>query len=192
MYYFTKDRVLIIILTLIFFIPYSQNYPQNNILIGPNFQKSQNSSKKIIYSIPNGWTRDVDSITKMGVSDILVPEGKSIQNTNMAILVTFQKKNPAIEGLSTLKQFFRVDVENTLARFPDTKFARWQPKSLNPDKINFMSIEIYGENGNEPSPQNLLMIDSGDGYYSISLTTENRYSLQLPIFIDFFNGISLE
>lgn len=164
---------------------------QNDIIIGQDYEKNQVSSQKLSYGIPENWIRDENSIKKMGLYDILVPKGGDIQSSNQSITIAFQKKDLKNEDLSTLQNFFKADMQNTINMFPNAKFERWQPESLNPDKINFMSIEIYSEQKDQPSPARLLMIDANDGYYSITLTVEDRKILSLPIFIDFFNGIGL-
>jgi hypothetical protein len=36
-----------------------------------------------------------------------------------------------------------------------------------------MSLEIFGKKKDQPSPQHILMINAGDGYFSITLTAED-------------------
>jgi hypothetical protein len=55
--------------------------------------------------------------------------------------------------MASLKGFFKEDLQETLAQFPDAQFARWQPPRLNPDKLHFMSIAMYGKEKDKPSPK---------------------------------------
>ena len=107
------------------------------------------------------------------------------------ITIAFQKKDATKSGLETLKNFVKVDLENTLSEFPDTQFAKWQPSKLDPDKLNFWSMEEYGRKKNMPSPHRVLILDSGDGYFSFSVTVETRDDLRLPVYEEFFNSLAI-
>ena len=48
---------------------------------------------------------------------------------------------------------------------------------------------MYGKKKNEPSPQRIVVLDTGDGYFSISLTAGTRNDLQLPMYEEFFNSL---
>jgi hypothetical protein len=115
---------------------------------------------------------------------VLVPKGDRV------IAIAFQKKAYK-PGMENLKAFFKEDLQETLAQFPDAQFVRWQPRKLDPDKIDFVSLEMYGKEKNKPSPQRFLILDSGDGYYSVSVTVSARNDLQLPLYEDFFDSLSL-
>jgi hypothetical protein len=80
----------------------------------------------------------------------------------------------------------------TLKRFPDLQASRWQPKDLDPDRVRYMSIELFGKEPNQPPPHRLVIIDSGDGFYSITFTDVVRLRLSDPLVEKFFGSIRLE
>ena len=84
---------------------------------------------------------------------VLVPSGMTLENADKVITIAFQKKDSTKPALANLKDFLRADLQDTLAQFPDAQFARWQPSKLDPDKLTFMSMEMYGKEKNKPSPQ---------------------------------------
>jgi hypothetical protein len=111
-------------------------------------------------------------------------------NTDRVITIAFQKKADK-PGMEDLKAFFKEDLQETLALYPNAQFVRWQSAKLDPAKIDFVSLEMYGKEKDKPSPQRFLILDSGDGYYSVSVTVSIRDDLQLPVYEDFFNSLSL-
>jgi hypothetical protein len=145
----------------------------------------------LTFTVPVGWVRDERSAKKNGLFAALVPAGTSMDNADAVITISFDKKDPNTEGLENLKSYFAYDMRQTIAQAPGAKFARWQPSRLEPAKINFMSIEIYGSVRNQPAPQHLIIVDSGDGFYSIAVTVRTRDDLKLGIYDEFFNGLAL-
>ncbi len=164
----------------------------NTIMMGPNFQKNQTSARKLIYHIPDSWYLDKETSRNAGLHAVLLPIGKTLANTKQAITIAFQRKDANTPRLKTLEEFFRVDINNTLNQFPDMQAVRWQPPNLNPDNIPFMSIELFGIEKGKPSPARVLFIDAQDGYFSITLTVEDREDLNKDICNTFFNGIDLQ
>ena len=65
---------------------------------------------------------------------VLVPKGMRIENADRVIAIAFQKKAYK-PGMDNLKAFFKEDLQETLAQFPDAQFVRWQPRKLDPDKV---------------------------------------------------------
>ena len=82
-------------------------------------------------------------------------------------------------------------MQNTMTRFPDCQAARWQPSGLDPAKVNFYSIELYGKEKGKPSPHHLLILDGADGSFSITVTAETVTELRRAVYEDFFNSIKL-
>jgi hypothetical protein len=162
---------------------FTQN-SQNRVVIGPNYEKGLKSTRLLKYDTPAGWSTDKNAVKELGLYDVLVPNGETIKTTPVAITVAFQKKDANDSGLNNLENFYRTELAITLSRYPNAQFARWQPTLLNPDKIPFMSIEIVA-----PNLYRVLFIDSGDGYYSISLSAPNDEILNAKEFDDFFNSI---
>jgi hypothetical protein len=143
------------------------------------------------FVMPQGWVRDEKGAKKAGLQSVLVPSGMTLENADKVITIAFQKKDPNKSGLEDLKSFFKVDLQDILAQFPDAQFVRWQPSKLDPDKLDFMSIEMYGKKKNEPSPNRSVILDTGDGFLSVALTVHTRSELQLPMYEEFFNSLGL-
>ena len=66
------------------------------------------------------------------------------------------------------------------------------PSKLDPAKVNFVSLEMYGKKKDQPSPQHFVILEGSDGFFSVSLTLPNRDDLKLPIYDDFFNSLKIE
>jgi hypothetical protein len=52
-------------------------------------------------------------------------------------------------------------------------------------------MEEYGKKKNMPSPHRVVILDSGDGYFSISVTAETRDDLRSPVYEEFFNTLAI-
>jgi len=191
----TNKLLLPVVAAAVFFGPFqgvltAQEQKANEVLMGPNFQKGQKSKRELMFAIPPNWIKDEKSAKKTGIYSVLVPKGMKLGNTDRVITIAFQKKADK-PGMEDLKAFFKEDLQETLALYPDAQFVRWQPAKLDPAKIDFVSLEMYGKEKDKPSPQRFLILDSGDGYYSVSVTVSTRDDLQLPVYEDFFNSLSL-
>jgi len=189
-----KELAAVILVNALFLgVGWSQDQakPENNVIVGPGFQKDQQSQMTLVFAVPPGWVRDEAGAKKLGFYGVLVPAGSTLEHAEKEITIEFQRKDPHTPGMENLENFARDDFKQTLAQFPEAQFARWQPHGLNPDKIKFFSIEMFGKKKNQPSPQHYVILDSGDGFFSISLTAKTREELQSPIYEDFFNSIDL-
>jgi len=164
---------------------------ENRVILRPDYTKGQRSHTKLSFVIPQGWVKDEKAAKKLGLHSVLVPSGMTLKNADKLITIAFQKKDPNKPGLENLKDFVRADRQDTLSRFPDAQFEKWQPAKLDPDKLNFVSFEMYGKEKNKPSPQRVVVLDAGDGYFSIALTTRTRNDLQLPMYEEFFNTLGI-
>lgn len=185
-----KSRLLVRLLVVLFACA-GCGHSRNTILVGENFQKGQRSSKVLQYAPIAGWGRDEAAEKKLGLYAVLVPMGQSIDNAKSVITIAFQAKNANTEGLRNLTEFFKVDMMNMMQQFPDSQYVRWQPAGINPDVIPFMSIEVYGKEIDKPSPHRVVYVDSGDGFYSVTLTTEEREWLNRAEFLGFFDSLRL-
>jgi hypothetical protein len=170
----------------------AQEKDKNTVILGKGYEKGQVSVKKLGFLVPAGWVLDKEAADKIGIYAVILPKGRKLETTNKVITIAFQKKDPNKPGLDSLSNFFKVDIQNTMAQFPDMQAARWQPSGFDPDKIAFMSIEIFGKKKDQPSPQHILMINAGDGYFSITLTAEDLKELRQVQYEEFFNSIKLQ
>ena len=187
-----KAMVVVGLTFLVFGLMLSYAQEKNNVIMGPGYEKDQKSEKELDFAAPAGWTEDLDAAKRLGLYRILVPSGTKLDNANKVITIAFQRKDPAKPGLDNLEKFFRGDLQDTLSKFPDAQFSRWQPSKLNLEKMKFFSLEMYGKQKDQPSPQHFLVLDAGDGYFSVALTAETRNELQLPAYEDFFNSLTLK
>ncbi len=170
----------------------STSAAQNGVISGPGYEKGQQSRNTLSFAIPQGWTEDKNAAAKLGLHSVLVPSRTKLENADRVITIAFQKRDRNKPGLDTLENFFRADMRDTLSKFPDAQFVRWQPSRLDPRKVNFMSLEMYGKKKNKPSPQHFVIVEAPDGYFSVSLTVESRDDLKLPLYDDFFNSLAIE
>jgi hypothetical protein len=132
--------------------------------------------------------KDEKAAKKLGIEAVIVPAGQSMESADAAITISFDKKDATTECRENLKSYFAYDMRQTLAQAPGAKFARWQPSKLDPAKLSYMSIEIYGAERNRPAPQPLVIVDTGDGFFSVTITTRTREDLQLPVYDQFSMG----
>lgn len=170
---------------------YTSAAQENSVIMGPGYEKDQQSEKTLSFVMPQGWVKDEKAAKKLGLHDVLVPAGMTLASADRVITIAFQKKDANKPELENLKSFVRADLQDTLTQFPDAQFAKWQPSKLDPDKLNFWSIEMWGKKKGKPSPQRFIILDAGDGYFSISLTAATRNDLQLPMYAEFFNSLEI-
>jgi hypothetical protein len=186
-----KDCLLLVVTSISVFVSCAciSSAQENKVYTGPAYEKGQHSEQSL--ALPKGWVNDGKAANKLGLHSVLVPSGATLESANRVITIAFQKKDTTKPGLETLKNFVKVDLESTLSEFPDTQFAKWQPSKLDPNKLNFWSMEEYGKKKDMPSPHRVVILDSGDGYFSISVTVETRDDLRLPVYEEFFNSLAI-
>ena len=172
-------------------LSYTSAAQENSVIMRPDYEKGQQSQKTLSFVMPQGWVKDEKAAKKLGLYSVLVPSGMMLENADKVITIAFHKKDPKRPSLENLKNFVNADSQDTLAKFPEVQFAKWQPSKLDPSKINFMSLEMYGKEKGKPSPQRFLILDAGDGFFSVALTLKTRSELQVPMYEDFFNSIRL-
>ena len=149
------------------------------------------AGQALSFAPPAGWVKDADAAKKLSLYAAYVPNGTKVETADSAITISFDKKDPNTPGLDNLKNYFADDMRQTLAQAPGAQFERWQPSKLDATRVHYMSIEIYGKQRNQPAPQHLVIIDAGDGFYSVVVTARTRDSLKATVFDDFFNSLTL-
>jgi len=153
--------------------------------------RAQKPSATLAYDVPPGWVLDVPGARSAGVELMFVPKGKSPETTDRAIAIAYQTKDPKVPALSDLEAFVRADMAATRQSFPDMLAQRWQPRGLDPEKVKYLSVELYGSRPNRPPPHRVVILDSGDGFYSITYTAKTRAILALPEVDAFFDSLRL-
>jgi hypothetical protein len=171
---------------------WTQQDEKNRVTMGPGFVKGQTGERRLVFTPPPKWKTDTEASKALGLYAVLVPDGQTIDKARSAITVAFQKRDPKVPGLDTLENFFRTDLGNTLHQFPSLEGARWQPSGLDPDKVHFMSMEMFSKEKDGPSPHRVVFIDSGDGFFSVTLTTKSREELNRPEYEHFFDSLTLQ
>ena len=106
---------------------------QNNVTLGPGYEKVQQSRDKLSFTMPQGWAQGKDAETKVGLYRVLVSLGIRLENASKVITIAFQKKDASKPGLDTLKAFFQADLQDTLSQFPDASspdgnLPNWTPQ----------------------------------------------------------------
>jgi len=146
----------------------------------------------LAYDVPSGWVMDAPGARKAGVELMFLPKGRTPQNTDRAIAIAYQAKDPKVPALADLETFARADMAVTRQSFPDMLAERWQPKGLDPAKIRYLSVELYGSKPDRPPPHRVIIIDSGDGFYSITYTAETPTILHEASVDAFFDSLRLK
>ena len=154
--------------------------------------RAEQPSKSLAYRIPEGWVADKAGAREVGANFMFMPKGMTREKTERAITIAYQKKDAEQESIADLETYFRYEMELTLERFPNMQAARWQPKGLDPESVRYMSIELFGKEMNQPPPHRLVIIDSGDGFYSITFTDVLLPRLSDPLVEEFFSSLRLE
>ncbi len=154
--------------------------------------RAEQPSKTIGYKIPAGWVLDSAGAKQVGAELMFLPKGSTRAKMDRAITIAYQAKDPEQPAIADLDSYFRVEMELTQERFPDLQAARWQPKGLDPERVSYKSIELFGKAPNQPPPHRLVIVDTGDGFYSITFTDLVRTRLSEPLVEDFFSSIRLE
>lgn len=143
------------------------------------------------YEVPAGWVMDIPGARKAGVELMFLPKGRTPDDTDRAIAIAYQAKDPKVSALADLEAFARADMAVTRQSFPEMLAERWQPKGLDPQKIRYLSVELHGATPDRPPPHRVIIIDSGEGFYSITYTAQTREILHEPEVDTFFDSLRL-
>jgi len=164
---------------------------QEGVIKNPAFPNGQLGSNTLVYAVPADWQHDAKVEGTANFVGVLVPNGRTMTRTDRVITIEYVRKEPNTSGLENLTTYVREDLKQTISEKPNAQFARWQPSKLDPAKFFYWSMEVFAKEGNDPSPQHYLILDSGDGFYSVTLTVAHRSDLQQPVYDDFFNSLGL-
>lgn len=143
---------------------------------------------RLAYRIPPGWFSDRDTARRLEMQALLLPEGASWREGGSMIAIAFERKSYFV---SSLKDLFMSEMGRLLAFFPDLESESWRPASLEDAGADVASLEVYAPADGAPSPQRLVMIDAGDGYYTINVRMPTREDLDGPDASSFFAGLDL-
>ena len=65
---------------------------ENSVIMGPSYEKGQQSQKTLSFVIPQGWVKDEKGAKKLGLHNVLVPSGMTLENADKVITIAFQRK----------------------------------------------------------------------------------------------------
>ena len=119
---------------------------------------------RLSYRIPRDWVADRDTAARMNLSTLLVPEGQTYQTASAIITVAYQEKRPELPLPSTLEEFFMAEMAPLLRMFPDLESRSWRPESVDSTDLDYAGLEVFGD---IPRKLRIVMVDAGDGFYSV-------------------------
>jgi hypothetical protein len=134
----------------------------------------RSSSWRLSYRIPKDWVSDPDTADRMNLTALLLPEGETYQSADRIITVAYQEKRPGLPIPATLRQFFDSEMSQLLRMFPDLSSESWQPPSMEKTEFHYAGLEIFGD---IPRSIRIVMVDAGDGFYSIHAQARYRPDL---------------
>ena len=151
---------------------------------------TRSSSYRLSYQIPSGWASDHDLARKRELTALLLPGGKTTQTAEAMITIAFEGKKSGPFVPQTLEKYFYYEMSKLLRIFPEMKSTEWRPDSLDhlESDVDVASLEVYVA---RRGPMRLVMIDVGDGYYSISLGVNEHELFDREDIKDFFNSLEL-
>jgi len=161
---------------------------KTKVVLDPSFSGGQVSNQTLTFMIPNDWSVDKEAAKKMGVWAVLLPKGSKIENTERVITINFEKKDQKVPAHHNLESYLKASFDQAKARFPDLQVNKWQPSELAASGLNFLSQELATENP-QFTPNHLLIIDSGDGYFTIALAAQDVKELNQIQYEEFFNSL---
>ena len=137
-------------------------------------------------SIPRNWVADLATATEMNLSALLVPQGETYRTAEALITVAYQEKHPGLPLPSTLQEFFMAEMEPLLRMYPDLESESWRPKSLDATDLDYAGLEVFGA---VPRFIRIVMVDAGDGFYSVHAQVRLRRDLDRDDLAAFFDSL---
>jgi hypothetical protein len=134
----------------------------------------RSSAWRLSYRIPRHWVSDPGTAETLSLTALLVPEGETYQSADRIITVAYQEKRPGLPIPSTLRQFFDSEMSQLLRMFPDLDSESWHPPSMEKTEFHYAGLEIFGD---IPRSIRIVMVDAGDGFYSIHAQARYRPDL---------------
>jgi len=150
--------------------------------------ETRSGAYRLSYQIPNGWASDHELARKRELTALLLPGGKTYRDAEAMILIAFEGKHRNRPSPQTLKQYFYSEMGTLLRMFPEMTSIEWRPESLEEIDVEVASIEVYVA---RRGPMRLVMIDVGDGYYSISLSVTEHQLFDRDDIKNFFSSLEL-
>jgi hypothetical protein len=156
----------------------------------PDSSATRSSAYRLSYQIPNGWASDHELARKRELTALLMPTGKTYRDAEAMILIAFEGKHRNRPSPQTLEQYFYSEMGMLLRMFPEMTSIEWRPDSLDEIEVEVevASIEVYVA---RRGPMRLVMMDVGDGYYSISLGVKEHRLFDRDDIKDFFSSLEL-
>lgn len=143
------------------------------------------ASWRLSYSIPPRWSSDREGADRMQVAAVLVPEGHTFRDADAVITISFQEKRPGVPVPNTLEEFFMSEMSQLLRLFPDLESEGWRPPGFKHVRFEYAGLEIF----DVPRPLRIVLIDAGDGFYSVNASVSRREDLDRDDLRMFFDSL---
>jgi hypothetical protein len=150
--------------------------------------ETRSGAYRLSYQIPSGWASDHELARKRELTALLLPGGKTYRDADAMILIAFEGKHRNRPSPQTLQQYFYSEMGKLLRMFPEMTSIEWRPDSLDEIDVEVASLEVYVA---RRGPMRLVMMDVGDGYYSISLGVKEHQIFDRADIKDFFSSLEL-
>ncbi len=172
-------------------IEFAQEQDRTRVVLNPVHPNGELlTDKTLILEIPDNWFTDKETAAKIRAWVVARPKESKIEDDKRLLTINFEKKDPNIDTHADLTSYLNWNFDRARIRFPNLKVNKWQPARLDASKFNFVSKELVTEGG-KAMPNHTLIIDSGDGYFTITLAAQNVEELNQPQYDDIFNSIQL-
>ncbi len=148
--------------------------------------RSEASAWRLSYRIPRNWVADRDTAARMKLNTLLLPEGRTYQTASALITVAYQEKRPGLPLPATLEEFFMAEMAPLLKMFPDLESKSWRPESVDSTNLDYAGLEVFGD---IPRKIRIVMVDAGDGFYSVHAQVGSLGDLDREDLNGFFDSL---
>lgn len=185
--------VLVLLLPLLCGVsPHAQDSGGNRVVLSdPNANLCQPSARKLMFAVPAEWVLDAATTKQLGLCAVIVPKGKTLQNSDRMISVIFQRRNESRPEFTSFGAYVDASLRFALSHAPGTQQHDWKPASLADVSLEYRSTLIVG-GPQGPSPCLYLWINSGDGYYTVQVSAAERNTLEDALYREFFASLKLQ
>lgn len=153
-----------------------------------NPASKQESENKLSFSIPKNWVLDKEAASKLGLYAVLLPEGMKMEEAGRVITIHFQKKDSRVPELATLESYYKQAFDSARKKYPNVEARSWRPSGLDASKVKYLSQELAAKDDTF-TPNHLLIIDAGDGYFTIALAAQDVEELNQARYDEFFSSL---
>lgn len=151
--------------------------------------KAPASKVELTLAIPDLLKEDKPSAAKHNAIAIFDPAGKDVESANTFLTVEFDPKGLADNSTTNLKTYFRYQMAQLTGLMPNAQFVHWQPPHLNPDKVNFMAIDIKPVPEKHFVAEHMVTLEVADGFYTLAVHANDPKVLDNVAITDIFDSL---